>query len=105
MKSKILTSVIAALLLAELAAVLNLEAQEQPESGKLAHYRVVNLGNLSGTSSVANSINNLNWKAGYANVTEDTVHAAVWLDGLRFDLGTLGGPNSQVNWPVKNTRG
>jgi len=24
---------------------------------------------------------------------------------LRFDLGTLGGPNSQVNWPVKNTRG
>ena len=32
-------------------------------------------------------------------------HAVLWLDGSIIDLGTLGGPNSSVAWPVKNNRG
>ena len=104
MRSKILTALTATILIVELAFAARLAAQENV-TNKPVHYRLVNLGNLSGTSSVANSINNLGWKAGDANVSEGSVHATVWLYGLRFDLGTLGGPNSQVNWPVKNNRG
>jgi probable HAF family extracellular repeat protein len=70
------------------------------------HYRVVNLGNLSGASSFGNTINNIGWSMGAANITGNTIeHATVWIYGLRFDLGTLGGPNSDVAWPVKNDHG
>lgn len=83
-----------------------LRAQDQPGPNSPTHYRVVNLGTLSGTSSEGNTINNMGWSMGSAtlagNVTE---HATVWIYGLRFDLGTLGGPNSTVQWPVKNDRG
>ncbi len=84
-----------------IAAAVRLAAQEQPD-----HYRVVNLGNLSGTSSSGNTINNLGWAMGSANLSGNTTeHATVWIYGLRFDLGTLGGPNSDVQWPVKNDHG
>jgi uncharacterized membrane protein len=34
-----------------------------------------------------------------------TEHATVWIYGIKSDLGTLGGPNSDVQWPVKNDHG
>ncbi|MGA8553962.1 MAG: DUF3466 family protein [Candidatus Acidiferrales bacterium] len=70
------------------------------------NYRVVNLGNLSGTVSAGNTLNNIGWSMGSADLAGDTVeHATVWIYGLRFDLGTLGGPNSDIAWPVKNNHG
>jgi probable HAF family extracellular repeat protein len=69
-------------------------------------YRVTNLPSLGGTVSRGNSINNRGWVAGYSNLAgNQSRHATLWLDGSALDLGTLGGPNSSVAWPVKNNRG
>jgi probable HAF family extracellular repeat protein len=102
MKSWIVTFVTTmALLFAALVLPLRLAAQEQAD-----HYRLFNLGNLSGTASEGNTINNIGWAIGAADQTGDTTeHATVWIYGLRFDLGTLGGPNSDVQWPNKNDHG
>jgi probable HAF family extracellular repeat protein len=69
-------------------------------------YHVTNLASLGGTVGAGNSINNRGWLAGTSNLPGDQVqHAAVWRNGSLTDLGTLGGPNSGVLWPVKNDRG
>lgn len=69
-------------------------------------YSIFNLSSLGGSNSRGNSINDLAWVAGYSNLSGDqSRHATLWLYGARFDLGTLGGPNSNVAWPVKNNRG
>ena len=77
-----------------------------PAAASGAEYRVTNLPSLGGTVSRGNSVNNRGWIAGYSNLAGDqSRHATLWLDGTAFDLGTLGGPNSSVAWPVKNTNG
>ncbi len=44
--------------------------------------------------------------AGYSNLYGDKRrHATLWRFGKKLDLGTLGGPNSNVTWSVKNNRG
>src|SRR5262249_29493582 len=59
-----------------------------------------------GRESGANSINNRGWVTGSANLPGDnTSHATLWLKGFKIDLGTLGGPNSGVFWPIKNDAG
>jgi len=69
-------------------------------------YRVTNLPSLGGTISRGNSINDRGWVAGYSNLAgNQSRHAILWIDGVGSDLGTLGGPNSSVAWPVKNNRG
>lgn len=70
------------------------------------HYYVFNLGAPGGgNSAAASSINNIGWIAGDAVQSGGaTEHAELWV-GSPFDLGTLGGPNSAVAWPNKNTRG
>jgi probable HAF family extracellular repeat protein len=72
-----------------------------------AAYTLVNLGApLGGTASNPASINDLGWVAGSSNLPGNAAaHAVLWLHGLPFDLGTLGGPSSAVLWPVKNDRG
>jgi probable HAF family extracellular repeat protein len=71
-----------------------------------ASSQVTNLPSFGGSSSAGSSINNRGWIAGFSNLTGDQVqHAALWRDGVLVDLGTLGGPNSGVEWPVKNNRG
>lgn len=77
-----------------------------PADADASEYRVTHLPSIGGTVSRGYSINNRGWVAGYSNLAGDqSRHATVWLDGTAFDLGTLGGPNSSVAWPVKNNRG
>jgi probable HAF family extracellular repeat protein len=62
-----------------------------------AHYSVKDLGTLGGTVGFAQGINNKGWVDGFANLPGDKKqHTFLWLDGLKIDLGTLGGPNSQA---------
>ena len=71
-----------------------------------ALYHVQQLGSLGGTTSAGTSINERGWIAGFSNLAgDDTTHATLWRDGATVDLGTLGGPNSAVLWPVRNNAG
>jgi probable HAF family extracellular repeat protein len=80
--------------------------EAQKESAATPHYTVTNLGTLGGVASSAHSVNDRGWVAGVANVTGDTAeHASLWRNGVVIDLGTLGGVNSNVDFPVKNDGG
>ena len=82
------------------------ETPDASSQDRLDRYEVVRLSSLGGTDSSGNSINDERLVAGYSNLPGDSArHATLWLHGSRFDLGTLGGPNSNVAWPVKNTVG
>jgi probable HAF family extracellular repeat protein len=93
----------AAVLLAGVAHGGDLGSSRREEPGK---YQVTHLSSLGGTVSRGNSINDAGWVSGYSNLPGNQArHASLWLDGRQLDLGTLGGPNSSVAWPVKNDRG
>jgi probable HAF family extracellular repeat protein len=75
-------------------------------TGGEAGYNVTELPTMGGTSSAGDSINDHGWVSGYSSLTGDaTIHAALWRGGRITDLGTLGGPNSAVLWPVKDDGG
>jgi probable HAF family extracellular repeat protein len=98
MKSRILTFMSAMILFAAVAAPVQLTAQ--------TNYNVIPLPGLGGTAGGANSINDRGWATGSANLSGDQFsHATLWTNGAKVDLGTLGGPNSAVAWPVKNNNG
>ena len=84
-----------------------LTAQSHPAHYDRTRYKIVNLGALEGNYASGNTINYLNWVMGSSTFANDSknLHATVWAYGHKFDLGTLGGPNSSVQWPVKNERG
>lgn len=106
MKSKLLMCVSATILFGAMAIPLRLAPQDQGEGPGKTLYRVFNLGTLGGSVSAGTGINNRGLVTGFSNLTGDDVqHAAVWLYGLKFDLGTLGGPNSGVEWPLNNDKG
>jgi len=76
-----------------------------PHRADRLRYRITVLPSLGGTSSRANSIDDLGVVGGYSKPEGDHVrHASVWAFGRPFDLGSLGGPgfNSTIAWPVKN---
>jgi len=105
MKSKILMLVAALTFSAALAMPIRLAAQNHRQQQKF-QYVVKDLGTLGGTGSVAEGISDRDWIVGSANLTGDTEgHAYLWRDGVMTDLGTLGGPNSSEQWPVKDNRG
>lgn len=88
-------------------AVLML-AQDKPAARPPTMYAVSSLDSLGGTNSRGNSINNRGWISGYSNrAGNQSRHAALWTPGSSAitDLGTLGGPNSNVTWSVKNNAG
>ena len=100
MKSrKVLTYMTAMALFSVLAAPIRLAGQ--------TNYSVVELAELGGTAGAANSINDRGWATGGDNLPGDaTSMATLWIRGsLKAPLGTLGGPNSIVAWPVKNNNG
>jgi len=106
MKLNGLKCVTTAIALAVSVAPIRLAAQDRQDK-KQPHFRVLNLGNpLGGTMSAGNAINNLGLAMGTADLAGNTTeHAEVWLYGLHFDLGTLGGPNSAVIFPNRNNWG
>jgi probable HAF family extracellular repeat protein len=105
MRSTIFTLFSSAVLFGWLALAARLSAQDQ-EHNQPVHYRVFQLGTLGGTSSIGNTIDNRGLAMGSANLPGDnTAHATVWFYGLKFDLGTLGGPNSNIVFPNRNDRG
>ncbi|GLQ52681.1 hypothetical protein ACFFJT_20975 [Dyella flava] len=78
----------------------------QSQAASPTQYQVRNLGALGGTSSGGSSINNFGLVSGFSNLPgNQSTHAAAWLNGATLDLGTLGGANSAVLWPVKNDFG
>jgi probable HAF family extracellular repeat protein len=105
MQSRILTCIAAMTFLAFLTAQLPSVAQEQQIPHHEVHYSVRTLGTLGGTFSAGNGINQREWVTGAATLANNTQHAAFWIQGLTFDLGTLGGPNSSVPFPIKDDRG
>ncbi len=93
-----MTSFLAALLLS-----IPLTAQDRPPLPR--HFRVVDLGRLGGSSSSGNAINNIGWVTGSSNEASGVQLATLWRNGLQIPLGTLGGPSSDVAWPVKDNFG
>jgi probable HAF family extracellular repeat protein len=78
-------------------------APVQPPSPE---YMFVNLRSLDVTNTRGNSINNTGWVAGYSSLAGNAARNAVaWFHGRQVNLGTLGGSNSSVAWPVKNDSG
>jgi probable HAF family extracellular repeat protein len=88
--------------LAALALSIPLTAQYPPTPN---HYRVIDLGTLGGTVSAGNAINNIGWVTGFSTEASGVQLATLWADGRQIPLGTLGGPGSDVAWPVKNNFG
>jgi probable HAF family extracellular repeat protein len=80
-------------------------------------YKVTDLGVLNNNDnlSCAMALNNHGWTlsmngvmdpvSNFINAKVVTGHAAINIDGLKIDLGTLGGPNSWMNWGGINDRG
>jgi probable HAF family extracellular repeat protein len=87
------------------AAAAGSAGNVRQSSGPTA-YRIAVLPSLGGASSAGFSVNDRGWVAGRSNLPgNQSRHAMLWRNGVVTDLGTLGGPNSAVLWPVKNLRG
>jgi probable HAF family extracellular repeat protein len=70
------------------------------------HYDVVYLGTLGGSRNRPSGINNDGAVAGFVNRPGNATRvAAYWHDGVLDTLGTLGGPNSVVQWPGLSNSG
>lgn len=91
-------------LLASIGVTSRLTAQNSP-SQQPRHYRVIDLGTLGGSVSAGNAVNNAGWVTGFSTEASSVQLATLWANGRQIPLGTLGGPNSDVAWPVKNDFG
>ncbi len=88
------------------AGVSGGEPREACRTDAEPEYRITTLPSLGGTQSSGNGINDLEWVTGSSTLGGNlTVRAALWLGGRITDLGTLGGANSSVAWPVKDSIG
>lgn len=103
MHSRILRYVTWFVLFAALSVAFPLAAQTITGP---AHYVVIDLGTLGGSDAGGSSINNRSWVSGMSILSANlATHAALWVNGEKIDLGTLGGANSAIAWPVKNEHG
>src|SRR5688500_8506868 len=68
-------------------------------------YNVTLLPTLGGVVRRAHSINYLGSMAGFADLPSWIRHSTLWREGSIIDLGTLGGKNSDVQWPGQNDNG
>jgi probable HAF family extracellular repeat protein len=81
------------------AAILLLGTRVAAQASRPQHYTVAQLGSLGGTSFLSGdmTINDRSWVDSASNLPGDmNHHAFVWIRGQMTDLGTLGGPNSNV---------
>jgi probable HAF family extracellular repeat protein len=94
----------AATLFMMIASTRSLQAQVEQKKQPPKYY-VFNLGSPLGGVPEPVGINDLGWISGGANLASNTsVHAVLWV-GVPIDLGTFGGPNSNVAWPNHSTKG
>jgi probable HAF family extracellular repeat protein len=71
-----------------------------------SQYTVLQLGSLGGTVGRSNGVNDRGWVSGWSNLSGDASHHAVlWRQGKALDLGTLGGPNSEIEFTATNDFG
>jgi probable HAF family extracellular repeat protein len=68
-------------------------------------YSVTDLGTFGGTFGCAMSLNQKGWAEVMETTSAGSMHAGLWVDGLKINLGTLGGPNSSENWGGINDSG
>jgi probable HAF family extracellular repeat protein len=68
-------------------------------------YVVYDTGTLGGTFAFGAGVDNLGWVSGASLNAAGALHATLAIPGNLIDLGTLGGTNSAVEWPVKNNHG
>ena len=68
-------------------------------------YVVYDSGTLGATFAFGSGVSNLGWVAGASNTNTGALHASLSTPGSVIDLGTLGGANSAVEWPIKNNHG
>jgi len=68
-------------------------------------YIVYDTGTLGGTFSFGSGLSELGWVAGASTTSAGALHASLAIPGSVIDLGTLGGANSAVEWPIKNNHG
>lgn len=92
-------------------ALITLGAALLPCSTSLAQtddppsYIVYDTGTLGGSFAFGAGVNNLGWVTGGSNTSTGALHAALSIPGQVVDIGTLGGTNSAVEWPIKNNHG
>jgi len=77
------------------AAPTNLRADREP--GTPPQYDIATI-----PMSYGGAINEEGWVAGFNNLPGNIQHATFFRDGVVKDLNTLGGPNSEVQWPGLN---
>lgn len=70
-----------------------------------ARYSIVTLPLVGGTLASGEAINDRGEVAGFGATAAGTFTAVIWQNGVAKTLGTLGGPNSEVQWPGLNNRG
>ena len=68
-------------------------------------YVVYDTGTLGGTFAFGSGVSDVGWVAGASNTASGALHASLSIPGSVIDLGTLGGTNSAVEWPIKNNHG
>src|SRR5450755_1730607 len=61
-------------------------------------YSVTDLGTFGGTFGCAMSLNQRGWAEVMETTAAGNMHAGLWVDGLKIEFGTFGGPNSSENW-------
>src|SRR6516225_2741964 len=105
MKSKIeVAANIIVIVFAVVVGSVFLNTLSQASTAARAKYTIAALPTLGGTQGRSNSVNDIGWVTGWANLKGDLYqHATLWRRGQVTDLGTLGGNNSTIEWPVIST--
>jgi len=91
---------VVAVLFAALTLTAPLAAQVSPQKTHQTHYIVIDLGTLGGSFALAGGLNDWGSVTGFSYLTDDAaVHGFFWRNGVMTEILTLGGPDSEVDFP------